>query len=499
MSSIRIIGGVTRHPLYRFNEPINIQINHHEQIAIVGRNASGKSLLVDTIVGRYPLLQNEVFFDFCGNNNNVYENVKYITFRDSYGDGEYLYYQQRFNSQDAEITPLVKDLLPNSSDKTLEKEIYTIFGIDSFIEKNIVALSSGELRKFQLAKSLLGNPRILIIDNPFIGLDYPTREQLKDLFEQLIAQFDLQIILVVSKDEDIPSFITHVIEVENRICKTKISADEYLNQANSTPERILSTEKRERILNLPCKLSDNKNRQIVKLNNVNIRYDNRTILHNLTWEIQCGEKWALSGNNGSGKSTLLSLICADNPQSYACDISLFGKKRGSGESIWDIKKRIGYVSPEMHRAFLKNIPAIEIIASGLKDTIGLYQKAKPEDIAASEWWLDVFGILHLKDRIFTQLSSGEQRLILLARAFVKNPDLIVLDEPMHGLDASNQRLAKDIIEAFCHQKDKTMIMVTHYESELPDCITHRLCLKKGHLEQVLNSLSLRRNNNFYLS
>lgn len=478
MSKIKITEGVTRHPLYRFNEPINIQINHYEQIAIVGRNASGKSLLVDTIVGHYPLLQNEVDFDFCSSNNNIYENVKYITFRDSYGDGEYLYYQQRFNSQDAEITPLVKDLLPKATNKALEKEIFTIFGIDSFLEKNIVALSSGELRKFQLAKSLLGNPRILIIDNPFIGLDSPTREQLKKLLEQLITRFDLQIILVVSKKEDIPSFITHVIEVENRICKTKISANEYLNRTDILSPNVLSNEKKEGILNLPCNLSDKENRQIVKLNNVNIRYDNRTILHNLNWEIQRGEKWALSGNNGSGKSTLLSLICADNPQSYACNISLFGKKRGSGESIWDIKKRIGYVSPEMHRAFLKNIPAIEIIASGLKDTIGLYQKAKPEDIATSEWWLDIFGILHLKDRIFTQLSSGEQRLILLARAFVKNPDLIILDEPMHGLDIYNQRLAKDIIEAFCQQKDKTMIMVTHYESELPDCITHRLFLKK---------------------
>ena len=125
-----------------------------------------------------------------------------------------------------------------------------------------------------------------------------------------------------------------------------------------------------------------------------------------------GEKWALSGENGAGKSTLLSLVCADNPQSYACDISLFGRKRGTGESIWEIKKHIGYVSPEMHRAYLKNLPAIEIVASGLHDSIGLYKRPQPEQMAICEWWMDIFGIADLKDKPFLQLSSGEQRLAL---------------------------------------------------------------------------------------
>ena len=195
--------------------------------------------------------------------------------------------------------------------------------------------------------------------------------------------------------------------------------------------------------------------------------------------MKCGEKWALSGDNGSGKSTLLSLVCADNPQSYACNISLFGKKRGSGESIWEIKKHIGYVSPEMHRAYLKNLPAVDIVASGLHDSIGLYRKMRDEDRERCEWWMDIFGIAGLKDRSFLQLSSGEQRMVLLARAFVKDPELLILDEPLHGLDMWNRRLVKDIIEAFCERRDKTMIMVTHYKEELPDVITHSLYLRRN--------------------
>ena len=171
-------------------------------------------------------------------------------------------------------------------------------------------------------------------------------------------------------------------------------------------------------------------------------------------------------------------MCADNPQSYACDITLFGRRRGSGESIWEIKKHIGYVSPEMHRAYLKNLPALSIVASGLHDSVGLYRRMRPEDEAQCLWWMDIFGIAGLKDRSFLQLSSGEQRLVLLARAFVKDPELLILDEPLHGLDPTNRRMVKDIIEAFCRRPDKTLVMVTHYEEELPAVIDHRLYLKK---------------------
>ena len=254
---------------------------------------------------------------------------------------------------------------------------------------------------------------------------------------------------------------------------------EYLAQREQIPSHVLSEEKRRRILDLPYAGNLYHNEHVVDLNKVSIRYGERTILKDLDWTVKCGEKWALSGDNGSGKSTLLSLVCADNPQSYACDIALFGRKRGSGESIWEIKKHIGYVSPEMHRAYLKNLPAIDIVASGLHDSIGLYRKVKEEDRAICEWWMDIFGIAELRDRSFLQLSSGEQRMVLLARAFVKDPELLILDEPLHGLDMYNRRMVKDIIEAFCERKDKTLIMVTHYREELPDTITNSLYLKRN--------------------
>lgn len=466
---IEIVNGVPRHPSYRMKEPVNFKMESGEHIALVGPNGGGKSLLVDILTGRWPLLMNEVKYHFVNPSSNlVSDNIKYITFRDSYGDadGSY-YYQQRWNSQDMEVTPIVGELLPEASDETWKEKLFGLFGMEELLDKHIILLSSGELRKFQLVKALITHPGLLILDNPFIGLDNGARELLKNLLEVLIAQTHLQVILMLSREEEIPSFITHIVRVEGLVCGKK---------TEHIPTPVLENE----IAQEPCmNPSSSSNEEIVRLNKVSIRYGERTILNELDWTVYKGEKWALTGDNGSGKSTLLSLICADNPQSYACDIALFGRKRGTGESIWEIKKHIGYVSPEMHRAYLKNLPAIDIVASGLHDSVGLYVRPRPEDKKVCEQWMEVFGIQELKDRSFLQLSSGEQRLVLLARAFVKDPDLLILDEPLHGLDTRNRIKVKEIIDAFCRREGKTLIMVSHYKEEFPSCITHRLHLKRN--------------------
>ena len=205
---------------------------------------------------------------------------------------------------------------------------------------------------------------------------------------------------------------------------------------------------------------------------------NRTILKNVDWEVKNGEKWALIGPNGSGKSTLLSLIYADNPKSYSNTLYLFDRKRGTGESIWDIKSRIGYVSPEMHLYFMEDIPLLRIVASGFFDSIGVFRKCTPEQETIAMEWIKCFGIEDIAHRSFLSLSSGEQRLALLARAFVKDPDLIILDEPLHGLDVANKERASKIIESFCDRKGKTLVYVTHYTHEIPQAVTKEFKLIK---------------------
>ena len=437
-------------------EPVNFCLDEGEHIAIIGRNGAGKSMLVDMITGRHPVFPDMIKYAF----DEPYNNLKHITFRDTYGgDNDRTYFlQQRWNQMEIdEQTPTVGSKLEEAfllagqdtpERRKLQKHIYELFHLEPLLDKYIILLSSGELRKFKLASSLFCAPRVLIIDNPFIGLDAQTRDQLKVLLATLSVEQQLQIILVLAKTDDIPDFITHIVEVKDLKVMPKMTR----NEDNTT--------------------------DIISFNKVTIRYGNRTILKDLDWTVRQGEHWALSGQNGSGKSTLLSLVCADNPQSYACDISLFGKKRGSGESIWDIKRHIGYVSPEMHRSYKQNIPAIQIVASGLKDSVGLYVRPNEAEKSQCLKWMEVFGIRNLTERKFLEMSSGEQRLVLLARAFVKNPDLLILDEPLHGLDDENRQMVKAIVDDYCQDPSRTLIYVTHYQEELPNCIDHTLFLKR---------------------
>lgn len=521
---IEIKDGVVRHPQFRMKAPIDFELLAGEQLAIVGDNGSGKTRLVDVLTGKCALMpMREVKYDFAPSKAKlVSDNMKYLSFRDSYGTNEGVYYyQQRWNQNDIEETPLVRDLLTESFrvaeegltrktvfDKFLVREetpeqeaerlaqeakdkeemhrelekvrrhLYEIFHLEELLDKHIILLSSGELRKFQLTKTLLTNPRVLIMDNPFIGLDVTARAQLSEFLTLLTRETNVSVVLVLSKTDDVPDFITHVVPVKDLTVEQKMTLQAYRESREPVPARMLSEEKERAILALPEKEGAMEGEQVIDFRKVNIRYGERTILKDLSFTVRRGEHWALNGENGAGKSTLLSIVCADNPQSYANDIVLFGHQRGKGESIWDIKRHIGYISPEMHRAYMKDIPAVDIVASGLSDVTGLYKKPKPEQRAVCEFWMDVFGIKQYADTTFLKLSSGEQRLVLLARAFVKDPSLLILDEPLHGLDLKNRRLVKDVIEVFCRRRNKTMLMVTHYKEEYPKNIDHEIFLKK---------------------
>jgi molybdate transport system ATP-binding protein len=207
-----------------------------------------------------------------------------------------------------------------------------------------------------------------------------------------------------------------------------------------------------------------------------VAYGNKKILSNINWQINRGERWLLKGVNGSGKSTLISLITGDHPQAYANKVFLFDKKRGSGESIWDIKKKIGFVSPELHWYFDKTISVYNTIASGFFDTIGVYKKLSDEQHNIVHQWLSFLNLTTKSEFSLSALSTSQQRLALLARALIKNPPLLILDEPCQGLDEQQVKDFVALIDDLFNQSNRTLIYVSHYENEIPKCINKCLNL-----------------------
>lgn len=474
--TVRIEGIVPRTEELRFANPIYWAIHKKEQWAIVGPNGAGKTLLADFLQCKYAFKEGKVVLN---STDRISDAIKSIAFKDIYSlaNCKNTYYQQRWHSTETDDFPTVEETLKDYPGSDLKK-VLDVFDIADFMPKKLIFLSSGELRKYLIVRKLLSRPQILILDNPFIGLDAPSRGILVGLLQKLALLDDIQVILLLSDPAEIPEMVTHVLPVANRNVFPPMKREEFLQDKNLL-ERLFPTRETAG-LNLPVDENKKPSQHEVtfRMEHVTVRYGSRTILKNLDWEVRNNEKWALSGPNGAGKSTLLSLVYADNPQSYANTLYLFDHRRGTGESIWDIKRRIGYVSPEMHLYYMENVPTLHIVGSGYFDSVGLYHKCNKSQEEGALQWMDIFGIKCLKDRPFLSLSMGEQRLALLARAFVKDPDLIILDEPMHGLDASNKRLAESVIEKFCSRPGKTLVYVTHYLNELPGCISKHFELKK---------------------
>lgn len=473
---IEIIQAIPRIQEFQFREAINWTLSSGQHWAVIGPNGSGKTLFSDIITGKIPLKEGNISFP---EGFKISERIKSMSFRDIYSLGNYnnMYYQQRWNSSEIDEVPLVKSLLKKGgdADHNYTMELFRFFGIEDLPEKQIILLSSGELRKFLIIKTLLSKPSVLILDNPYIGLDSTSRDHLNKLFIRLSDFEKLQIILLISNPKDIPDFITHVQPIYDRTLEKAMSKEDFLQDENLINKLFPTNFEEIQQIHFPASLqSENTNYEyVLKMENIHITYGKRKILQNFFWTIKKEEKWALLGPNGSGKSTLLSLIYADNPQSYANTFYLFDKKRGSGESIWDIKKRIGYISPEIHLYYLNNVPCLDIVGSGFFDSIGLFRKCNVEQQQIALAWMKIFRIENLHSSSFLKISYGQQRLVLLARAFAKNPDLLILDEPLHGLDKSSKILALKIIERFCSQKNKSLIYVTHYQEEIPSIVNNK--------------------------
>jgi molybdate transport system ATP-binding protein len=454
-------------------------VREGETWAVVGPVASGKTTLAETIRGRHRLDSGTLGWPFverlrAGGRPVAWPtdvihllSLKEDSWLFSYGRH---FYQQRFNF----IEPrddLTLDAFLRHDTTAPDEEIRAAaerLGLGDCLPLSLIKLSNGQMRRARIAKALLSRPELLILDEPFMGLDVGGRRDVADLLGGLRAHGVR--LLLVTQPSTIPDWVTHVLELDRLAIRRQGPRSAYRPPA-------LDARRMRPSWPHPAGETPALPEPIIELRNVTVSYDGRAALRDVTWAVRAGERWAVLGPNGSGKTTLLSLLCGDHPQAYSNDIRLFGRQRGTGESIWDIKCRVGLLSPELHLYFTEPLSAAAAAATGFFDALAPRPTTPAQDATVAELFAH-FGIAPLAARPFAQLSTGEQRLVLLVRALVKGPPLLILDEPFQGLDVVAVARARAWLDGRL-RPDQTLLFVSHVAEEMPSTVTRRLRLEAG--------------------
>ena len=473
MSSLQISQGTFRLSDTRTLTIADLTIRAGESWAFVGTNGSGKSALARALAGELPLLKGECQGDFTRLTRLSFEQLQKLVSdewqrnnTDLLSPGE----EDTGRTTAEIIQDEVKD--PARCLRLAER-----FGITALLNRRFKYLSTGETRKTLLCQALMSEPELLILDEPFDGLDVQSRVQLAALLESLNQQ-GYTLVLVLNRFDEIPDFIQHAGVLAD--CNLTETGEKTALLKQALIAQLAHSEQLDGIT-LPepdapsARHALDPHQPRIVLRDGIVSYDDRPILNCLSWTVNPGEHWQIVGPNGAGKSTLLSLITGDHPQGYSNDLTLFGRRRGSGETIWDIKKHIGYVSSSLHLDYRVSTTVRNVILSGYFDSIGIYQAVSDKQHKLAQQWLDILGMDNrVADAPFHSLSWGQQRLALIVRALVKHPTLLILDEPLQGLDPLNRQLIRRFVDVLISEGETQLLFVSHHAEDAPSCITHRL-------------------------
>lgn len=437
--------------------PISFTWEKGQQWCVTGSTGSGKTAFLKILSGisfttgakiDFPLLKE--MKQASGKQLFVSDMIAFVPQEIKISAGFYiedLYYQRRFQAAEQDDIPSTKEVLLRaaSEDDVRVAEAAGLMALTPLLEQPFVQLSNGQTRRLMIAIALVKQPKILILDNPYTGLDQETRVTLNDQIKVLI-EHGIHI-FIAAHEHELPAidFVTNIIRLDPVMQLQQLNTvlpELYLTIANSSDAET-----------------------VIRMEQIQVKYGEKVVLKIPHWEVKKSERWIIQGKNGSGKSTLLSVVMADHPQAYANDIYLFGKKRGTGESIWEIKKRIGFFSPELLRYFEPRLTGEKVIASGWSDYIGQVPALTPERVQQVCELADWLGITSLLQIQMGDLSLGQQKMVLIARAMFRNPELFILDEPLQGMDVQWREHFKQKIDQF--SQNRTVLYVTHDSEEIP--------------------------------
>jgi molybdate transport system ATP-binding protein len=442
---------------------LNFKIESGAGYLIAGKNGSGKTTLLQLLAGKLQPRAGTVSYDFIDPSLTWDEkfalrnrNIHYIpvhALRELVNTHD-LFYQQRYYSvEDSPWPTTVRSYLGERIQNLDQLKLPSSLQIDHLFHLDLTQLSNGQVKKIIIIKQLLDSiPKILLLDYPFEGLDLQSRIELRNFLDHLSYVHSIQLIVADHEHPQLPTSITKRLSIE----KWGITNTNFAHTTHSPTESLIKYV--EKVKNQPA--------PVVEFRNISIQYSDKVIVNKLNWKIGKGERWALTGPNGSGKTTLFSMIFADHPMAYSEAVFLFGQRRGSGESIWDIKKRISYLGPEQAHFLDYSMEQLKVIAYLEKVTSS---KQKIDQL------ITYFQIESLLLRQLKQLSSGQLQLVLLLALFLDPRELLLLDEPFQFLDPQQKKAVTDYLHSFLDESI-TLILITHYEEDVTRWTHKRLKL-----------------------
>lgn len=437
---------------------ISLQVNDAEHLAITGPLASGKSTLLKAIAGKIQPVSGRTSFALHGNSidrHAWYTHTALVQFdqKSRHFNSANHYYQQRFESLEDHVSKsptlefYFRDLLGTSWSNHIDLDL---FSLRDLLNRKLIELSSGQQKKLAITLALAKQPDVLLLDDPYMGMDTLSRNELNSILPDLNLQ-----VVITGRSSDLPEAITHRIQ---------LPGPGYPDCGSPVP------------------LGNNYTfPEILFMDKVSVHYGSEPVLRDISLSLSVGEHIAVTGPNGSGKSTLLSLIYADHPQAYTNNIRLFGLQRGTGESIWDIKRKIGFTSAELHLYFRKTLTAQDVIGTGYFDALTITTRLSGKQIRRIQELASFMGIEDL-ERPFGSLSTGQQRTLLFVRAIIDERPLILLDEPYQGLDNDTIARANTMLESLYGNASSALLFISHYANEIPAFITQRRTLINGVLD-----------------
>lgn len=434
--------------------PFSFTWKQGQHWCVTGSTGSGKTSLLKILSGLSFPMEGKLSYPFLEEFKKQSKKQIFISDMIAYVSQEVkipshyiedLYYQRRFQATEQDEIPNTFEILLKVAQNDMQEaeDAAHLLGLENLLTQPFVQLSNGQTRRLMIAIALIKKPKLLILDNPYTGLDQDARLELNQQLKSLISH-GIHIFMAAHEHELLTlDFITNTLRLKDYFLPTSSS---------SIPARFLEHQ-----------ISPSS--EVIKMKNLKIQYDRKVVLNIPEWIVSEGEKWVIQGKNGSGKSTLLSVIMADHPQAYSNEIYLFGNPRGSGESIWEVKRKMGFFSPELLRFFSKREKIAQVIASGWSDYVGkvsVLSKEREQQVEEIATWLGIQSLLNLK---FGDLSLGQQKMILIARAMFRNPSLLILDEPLQGMDVQWRDHFREKIQEFA--LNRTVLYVTHDEEEIP--------------------------------